>query len=89
MKIPPSKKKSRVWALTDVLDFGKHQSKTIEDVIEDDPLYIDWCMQEVEGFTLDNDAYDVWERSIESHMGIGTSIHDMDNPDGSDINDYW
>lgn len=30
--------------------FGKHQGETVEDVLVTDPTYLDWCLDEVEGF---------------------------------------
>lgn len=30
--------------------FGRHQGETVEDVLVTDPTYLDWCLDEVEGF---------------------------------------
>ena len=35
------------------LTFGKHKGKTIEDVLEDDPRYLRWCMENIDDFELD------------------------------------
>ena len=41
--------------LEDVLDFGAHRGKQVEDLIEDHPDYISWLIEEgVVGF--DNEA---------------------------------
>lgn len=42
--------------LSTVFDFGKHEGKTVEDVIELDPGYISWCLEEVDHFKLDAGA---------------------------------
>jgi len=32
--------------LEETFKFGKHKGRQVEDVIEDDPDYIEWCVQE-------------------------------------------
>lgn len=34
----------------DVLTFGKHKGLTIEDVFNEDPQWLEWAMENVEGF---------------------------------------
>ena len=43
--------------LEDVFKFGKHKDHQLEDVIEDDPDYIEWCVK--------NDMVDFDEESTE------------------------
>jgi len=33
-------------ALDDIFTFGKHRGEQLEDVIEDDPDYIEWLVQD-------------------------------------------
>lgn len=36
--------------LKDQLGFGKHAGDTFADVMDDDPEYISWCMENVDDF---------------------------------------
>lgn len=38
--------------LDDKVDFGQHKSKTIEEVIESEPMYLEWALNNVRGFSL-------------------------------------
>ena len=53
--------------LADVFPFGDHRHETIEDVIRDRPSYIEWALDEIKGFVLDDAAQtaldDILERS--------------------------
>ncbi len=42
--------------LDDRLGFGPHQSATIRQVIDDDPDYIEWAFNTIDGFELDDEA---------------------------------
>lgn len=48
-----------VYSLDDVIDFGKYKNKTIREIIDDDPDYIEWALDETDnfGFDLDLEAY--------------------------------
>jgi hypothetical protein len=35
-----------------IIHFGKHKGEVIEDVLYDDPTYLDWAVEYVAGFTL-------------------------------------
>ena len=47
---------SRIHSLDDYLLFGKYKGQRVEDVCVDDPQYIDWCIENIEGFELDEIA---------------------------------
>lgn len=32
------------------LDFGKHKGSTVRKVLQDDPCYLEWCLDNVTGF---------------------------------------
>lgn len=32
-------------------NFGKHRNETLGDILEEDPSYLKWCVDEVEGFS--------------------------------------
>lgn len=48
--------KTKEFSLSDKLTFGKHKGSTIEEVLEDDPNYIEWAIDEIEWFELDQNA---------------------------------
>lgn len=41
-----------------VLRFGKHQGETILEVLKSTPDYLWWCIDNVDGFELENEAYE-------------------------------
>lgn len=42
-------------------DFGKHKKSVVNDVIQEDPGYIEWCLENIEGFELTDAAMAVFE----------------------------
>lgn len=44
MKIP-QRRESGILGLDDEFTFGKHRERQVEDVIEDDPSYIAWLVE--------------------------------------------
>ena len=52
--------------VNDVLTFGKHSGEALDEVIVEDPEYIAWCVDEVEGFELDVEAMNLLEASLRS-----------------------
>ncbi len=48
--------------IDDVLNFGKYSGRLVEDVIEEDPQYIAWC--------IDTDAAEFDEEVIQLIEGI-------------------
>lgn len=60
MKIPYSK--------TDILPFGKHKDETVFSVIVHNVSYITWCIENISGFELDNDAYEFYETFLENNQ---------------------
>jgi len=55
-----------IWMVNDVLTFGKHSGEALDEVIVEDPEYIAWCVDEVEGFELDVEAMNLLEASLRS-----------------------
>ena len=39
-----------------VFNFGKYKGRTVESVILEDPSYINWCMENVEKFSMNEDC---------------------------------
>jgi hypothetical protein len=50
--------------LDQILWFGKHQGRTIEDVLDDDPRYLMWACENVDGFELDTAVMHELERNV-------------------------
>lgn len=50
-------KQVHIYTLTDCLTFGKYRGRSIQDVLQKEPQYIQWCLQNVEGFKLDKAAW--------------------------------
>lgn len=48
----------------DVLDFGKHNGEQLYYVIYHFPYYVKWCLETIEKFDLDREAYDMLETAL-------------------------
>lgn len=46
------------YDLDDCLPFGKHQGRLIEDVLDEDPNYLLWCLENVDDFEVDKALQD-------------------------------
>lgn len=51
------------YTIDETLDFGKYAGKELREVIADDPAYIEWALDEVGHFDLDDEALDYLARS--------------------------
>lgn len=40
-----------------IFTFGKHKGKTLDEVMECDPDYVDWCLANLDHFALGNDEF--------------------------------
>lgn len=58
-----------IFTLQTKIKFGKYKSDnvTVGELIESDPDYIAWCVDEIEWFELDDDA----EKELDAALGIG------------------
>lgn len=45
----------------DRLRFGRHRGEELWAVIREDPAYVAWCIENVEGFELDNEAWALYQ----------------------------
>lgn len=52
------------FKLNDKITFGKHKGLTIKEIIEDDPSYLEWALDEVDGFELDDAAIAALELAL-------------------------
>ena len=70
-------------SLKDRFNFGKHRGKTIKQVIDKDPTYVEWAIKNVDGFELNLQADDYFEESMaeyyqwESNLFHGDDGHPM------------
>lgn len=42
-----------IYDLDTPLQFGKHKGRPVEDVLNEDPYYLYWCLENVEHFQVD------------------------------------
>ncbi len=74
-----SKPPKFIYRLNTVFKFGKHKDHNIQHVIQDDPQYLYWCMDNVEGFELHNEAMQLLppQEEDERYLDVdGSSILD-------------
>ncbi len=64
---------TKVRGLQSVLTFGTYAGDTVVEVIKDAPDYIEWCIDNVEGFELDEEATDALNQAVNSE---GQEAHD-------------
>ena len=51
----------KVLKLDDEMTFGKHKGKQVEDLVEDDPSYIRWLVENA-GTEFDNETLEALEK---------------------------
>jgi len=53
-----------VFGLAHRLTFGKYKGKTVQEVIDQNPRYLDWCLETIEWFDLSAEAREALEDSL-------------------------
>lgn len=48
-----------MYGLNEVFTFGKYRGKSISEVLEANPKYLEWAIENVSNFTLDEKALDL------------------------------
>jgi len=48
--------RNKIYNLDDEFDFGRNKGKTIKELIQVNPGYVDWVIRNIEGFALSNEA---------------------------------
>ena len=73
-----------IYGLNDTFNFGKYKSAntTINEAIEDDLAYVEWCVHEIEWFKLSQEALDL----VELHQ---ESILEDDYPEDDEYDMSW
>lgn len=54
----------KIISLSDVLDFGKHEGEDVDSVIRSYPYYIQWCVETINNFKLDEEADELLTMSL-------------------------
>ncbi len=65
-------KKNTTWEFT----FGKYKGQKLERVIEDDPKYVLWAVQNIDWFDIDSDALAWLSESYQFKTGEPLKIGD-------------
>ena len=57
------------YRLEDPIRFGKYRQEglTIEQIIDRDPTYVEWLIDNVDHFSLDTEAWNYYERQLDWH----------------------
>lgn len=54
-------------ALSDKINFGKHKGQTIQELIDEHPTYLEWAVDEIERFALDDNANQALSLALDEH----------------------
>jgi hypothetical protein len=65
--------KIKEFSLSDKLTFGKYKGYTIEEILEDDPSYLEWAIDEIEWFELDYIA----AQKLNDNLGYNDYMQDV------------
>lgn len=58
---------SNQLSLTDLLTFGKWRGASLKEVIEEDITYVEWALDEVSFFELDDRASEFYDETIDRY----------------------
>lgn len=78
------KSEPKLYKLDSVFGFGKYKGCTVDDVLEDHPGYIEWCIENIDGFEIHTEV-------DEDPRWVDYQFRDLidDVLDGEDENPYW
>ena len=81
--------------VNDVLQFGKYKGRTVLEVIDTNPSYIVWCIQNVKDFVIDKrlsdelvDQYERHQRRLRNDSAQINSLMDKCGMHASEAIDY-
>lgn len=60
------------------MGFGKHASESLRQVIDSDRSYVDWCLQNVDGFAMTDEAFSYFRSDGDTEA----SFHKSDDSAG-------
>lgn len=49
--------RNKIYNIEDVFEFGRNKGKTIEELLKENPGYVDWVIRNVESFALSHNAF--------------------------------
>lgn len=67
----------KMYNLKTRLDFGKYKGDTVDDVITNDPQYLEWCLENVDGFCLTKSAKHELELALEVYDDWADAMMEM------------
>jgi hypothetical protein len=78
-----------IYSLNTAFNFGQYESKTLEDVLQLNPSYVDWCLQNVDFFCLDNEIFEQQKHlfSVQAQEGQTRKYEEFLEED-DDYDDY-
>lgn len=50
-----------IYNLDSTIMFGEHKGEAVVDVIDNDAQYITWCINTIDGFELDDIAFEYYQ----------------------------
>ena len=53
-----------MYKINTKLPFGKYKNSTIFEVLTEEPTYIKWCLENIEGFKLEPEVHEVYIISL-------------------------
>ncbi len=66
-----------IFKLDTRLSFGKYRGCTVQEIINDkDPNYLYWCMNNIEWFELDDEAYEMLDKIVNPDYLTDYSWHE-------------
>lgn len=66
----------KLYTENTTLDFGKYNGNSIKHVLETNPLYIKWCVENIEWFVFDEELL---KEALKANCRLNIIVNDFDN----------
>ena len=66
----------KLYTVCTTLDFGKYNGNSIEYVLETNPLYIKWCVENIKWFVFDEELL---KEALKANCRLNIIVNDSDN----------
>lgn len=66
--------KAKQYSLNDIFTFGKYKGSTIQEVMNKDAAYIEWCKKNVEGFSIVEKVCDTTNSIAATPYSMGVEV---------------
>ncbi len=63
----------KLLSLSDKIKFGKYKGYSIEDILADDPSYLEWAIDEIDWFELD----DIATQELNNELGYNNPLDNI------------